>query len=256
MKYFILPYKWGSKSARALARGLGCQLIKLAASRYKYRDDHIIINWGNGHHVPDVVKDCAMLNLPESVRAASNKLTTLEHFQESAVRAPEWTCEGDEAKEWLDKGKTVVARTKLTGHSGEGIVIISKLEEFVEAPLYTVYIKKSQEFRLHVVNNNVISRQRKAKRNDVAEEDVNWQVRNHANGFIFARNEEFEYPDGIDDLAISAIESLCLDFGAVDIVYNEHYNKCYVLEVNTACGLEGETLADYIEAFQEIRDYV
>ena len=40
-----------------------------------------------------------------------------------------------------------------------------------------------------------------------------------------------------------------LQFGAVDIIWNEKENKCYVLEINTAPGLVGTTLTKYTEAF-------
>jgi len=50
-------------------------------------------------------------------------------------------------------------------------------------------------------------------------------------------------------VALAAVSALGLDFGAVDIIYNEHENQYYVLEVNTAPGLEGTTVEKYAEAF-------
>jgi D-alanine-D-alanine ligase-like ATP-grasp enzyme len=46
-----------------------------------------------------------------------------------------------------------------------------------------------------------------------------------------------------------AVNHLGLDFGAVDMIYNAKRNTYYVLEVNTACGLAGETLNKYVEVF-------
>jgi D-alanine-D-alanine ligase-like ATP-grasp enzyme len=43
-----------------------------------------------------------------------------------------------------------------------------------------------------------------------------------------------------------------LDFGAVDVIYNRAQDKAYVLEVNTAPGLEGSTLDNYVEAIQKV----
>ena len=54
--------------------------------------------------------------------------------------------------------------------------------------------------------------------------------------------------DTMDLLAISAVDSLGLDFGAVDIIWNESEDQYYVLEVNTAPGVEGTTLQKYTEA--------
>jgi D-alanine-D-alanine ligase-like ATP-grasp enzyme len=40
-----------------------------------------------------------------------------------------------------------------------------------------------------------------------------------------------------------------LDFGAVDVIWNAQKEKPYVLEINTAPGLEGQTIADYAAFF-------
>ena len=40
--------------------------------------------------------------------------------------------------------------------------------------------------------------------------------------------------------------ALNLSFGAVDIIYNGLDNAYYALEVNTAPGIEGETMFSYV----------
>ena len=50
-------------------------------------------------------------------------------------------------------------------------------------------------------------------------------------------------------LAFAASE---LDFGAVDIIFNERENKAYVLEINSAPGLEGSTIQDYATMLQSL----
>ena len=51
-----------------------------------------------------------------------------------------------------------------------------------------------------------------------------------------------------------AINACQLDFGAIDMayVYNEHSgeHEAYVIEVNSAPGLEGTTLHNYVSYFQ------
>ena len=42
-----------------------------------------------------------------------------------------------------------------------------------------------------------------------------------------------------------------LDFGAVDVLWNERQQKAYVCEVNTAPGLEGITLDNYLKEIKE-----
>jgi D-alanine-D-alanine ligase-like ATP-grasp enzyme len=43
-----------------------------------------------------------------------------------------------------------------------------------------------------------------------------------------------------------------LDFGAIDIIYNESRDQAYVLEVNTAPGLTGQTIQSYADAFRHL----
>ena len=97
----------------------------------------------------------------------------------------------------------------------------------------------------------VVDIQRKARKRDVADDAVNWQVRNLDGGFIFAREGVVEAPEASEE-ALKAVAALGLDFGAVDIMYNARENKYYVLEVNTAPGLAGTTLEGYAKRFREV----
>jgi glutathione synthase/RimK-type ligase-like ATP-grasp enzyme len=189
-----------------------------------------------------------VLNHPSSVRLASNKINTFRAWSDADVSCPLWTTDSSVARSWIEDGKTVFARTQLQGHSGSGIVILNDSSEFVSAPLYTQYIKKKKEFRVHVFNNEVIDVQEKRRSMG---SDAGFLIRNHANGFVFCRDNISE-PTDLRAVAIHAVRALGLDFGAVDIVYNEHYNQCYALEVNTAPGLEGTTLETYTNKIVEL----
>jgi len=111
------------------------------------------------------------------------------------------------------------------------------------------YKKKRKEFRLHVFQGKIIdvAEKRKVQGWSETHNEFCGAIRNHANGWIFAR-EGMILPQGIETLALDAIAALGLDFGACDIIWNEHENKCYILEVNTAPGLEGTTLISYVKA--------
>ena len=50
---------------------------------------------------------------------------------------------------------------------------------------------------------------------------------------------------------LRGIQALGLDFGAVDILYMASNDTAKVLEVNTAPGIEGDTLVDYYNAFMK-----
>ncbi len=135
----------------------------------------------------------------------------------------------------------------MTGHSGDGIIIVEPSNIVPPAPLYTKYVFKVKEWRVHVVNGKVIDTQQKIR--DPDKEPVTWKVRSHANGFIFVRGN-IGPNISRDELAIAAVSALGLDFGAVDIV-EDKAGKLFVLEVNTAPGLEGQTVESYAAAFKE-----
>jgi D-alanine-D-alanine ligase-like ATP-grasp enzyme len=116
---------------------------------------------------------------------------------------------------------------------------------FVHAPLYTQYIKKKDEYRVHIFGGKVIDVQRKAVR--PGHQNPDFRVRNTANGFIFVRND-VEAPADVLLQATNAVTVLGLTFGACDVIYNAKSNKAYILEVNTAPGLTGTTLENYINA--------
>lgn len=122
-------------------------------------------------------------------------------------------------------------------------------QDMVPAKLYSKYVKKTHEYRVHIFGDDVIQVDRKARRLDVQDEDVNWRVRNNDNGFTYCRN--VQCPQDIQDQAIKAIQMCGLDFGAVDVLWNERQQKAYVCEVNTAPGLEGITLDNYLKEIKE-----
>jgi glutathione synthase/RimK-type ligase-like ATP-grasp enzyme len=226
---------------------LGALRLKLTDSKFRPRPNDTIINWGSSM-LPINVRSARVLNAPDRVAIAANKLTFFEEIRASDV--PDIV-----PLHWLnsldipDEEFPIVCRTVLNGHSGAGIVIADNREELIHARLYTKYIKKDAEYRIHVAGDEVIAVQRKARRLDVPDDQVNWRIRNHENGFIFAR-ENVTAPDRVKDIAVYAVRVLGLDFGAVDVVQGRN-GQAYVLEVNSAPGLEGSTVTDYVNYFRE-----
>jgi glutathione synthase/RimK-type ligase-like ATP-grasp enzyme len=250
VNFKVYPYKMTSQSAKALANSLGCKRIKPDGKRMIAAD--VLINWGSSDIKRLLHEETLVLNLPESVNRAKNKLKTFDVLEDASIKIPYYTTDILKAKQWLADGEQVVERHTLTGHSGQGIRIVHHNEELdPKAKLYVKYIKKIDEYRLHVMGDEVFFVQRKARALDAPDDKVNWQVRNHANGFIYA-NQNVEVPDHVKDMAVESIESLGLDFGAVDIIYNKHSDMYYVLEVNTAPGLFGTTLEKYVEQFKKL----
>lgn len=266
MKAYVYSHNPHSEGSKELARALGVKRVKHGpGSKFKGGRGKAIINWGAGT-LPDQVAACEKVyNNPLAIRNASNKLKSFELFQEAGVTIPQFFTNKEEAHAYLSnvgpeenhqqrrEGKSVVARTVLNGHSGAGIVICNNIDNLVDAPLYTAYVKKQEEYRYHVFAGQVVDIQRKARKRDVPDDAVNWQVRNLDGGFIFAREGVVESAQAAED-SIKAVAALGLDFGAVDLVYNQREDKYYVLEVNSAPGLAGSTLDGYARRFREVLD--
>lgn len=233
-----------SNGAKELAAQEGFLRLR-QGNFHKVKPTDIVINWGSSSAINLLTHPQKILNKPKFVDIATDKLQAFIEFFNEDVKTVEWTNVQLDAQGWSDDGNVVVARNKLTGHSGDGIVIIDKLQPVPKAPLYTKYVFKVKEFRVHVVNGQVIDTQQKIK--DPDREVVSWKVRSHENGFIFVRNNITDNTDR-DALAIAATKALGLDFGAVDIIQDKK-GVLYVLEINTAPGLEGQTVESYTKAF-------
>jgi glutathione synthase/RimK-type ligase-like ATP-grasp enzyme len=283
MSFFIYPYNSASASVKVLKQGLQAKVIRLKNSRYRNRFDHTIINYGNSRR-PESLRGVPMINEPEQVAIASNKLSAFNALQEARVATVPFTNSREMAEEWLALGFKVFVRSVLNGHSGEGIQVIEPssnselsdianrlreigndelaeiVDEYTEesvpdlpdAPLYTLGIENHGEYRVHVVNDEVILYQKKSRRVDEEGEvdepdDIEATVRNLSTGWVY-RTSNLRRLDRVEELARQAIDALQLDFGAVDIIMNED-GEVFVLEVNTAPGLGNtETREAYIEA--------
>lgn len=228
-------------STELATRGHNSKLLRINNSRYRQRSSDLLINWGATEGT----------GLNRHAYLAVDKLQAFNCMGYAGVNTPDYTDSMEEALGWIDGGNTVVCRTLSRGSSGDGIVLASSVSDLVQAPLYTKYIKKKHEYRVHVFNEEVIDVARKARRHSVDDEDVNWQIRTHENGFVYSREGLAVVSPRLASLAVLAVDALHLDFGAVDIIYNEHAGEYYVLEVNTACGMEGTTVQRYADAIEQ-----
>lgn len=249
MKLKVLPYKPGSQSAKALVNSLRpIALMKKQCTPLVGRNK-LLLNWGNSSPRFNVV-GATILNKPEAIAKASNKLTALYVLSAGGVKVPDFTNDINVAKQWVQDNRIVFCRTLLRANSGRGIVIAKEVDDLVPAPLYTKYIRKEKEYRLHVFNGQVIDVVEKRRRSGFQESgNYNRYIRSYEQGWIFARDGVVA-SEAVKAAAIKSVQVLGLDFGAVDIVINRD-GLPVVLEVNTAPGLQGTTLANYKRAVEQ-----
>lgn len=266
----VMPYG-PSHAARNLVEALregGANALRIRSinSIFKGRDSDIIVNYGSSNiNDMDRVSGSAMvINHPRVVRNASNKVRAFEAMARHGVPVVEYTTLPQVAQEWFNEGNVVYARQTVNGHSGAGIVICSQStpdqmgnvafeHSLANAALYTKGLTaQRREFRFHVMNGEIIFVQQKRRVADWRElPNYSNVVRNHSTGWIYAQ-QDVRPNEASRNAAIQAVNALGLDFGAVDII--TRHDQAWVLEVNTAPGLEGETLVKYAENLRAISE--
>lgn len=242
----IRSYSNKSKSAILLSEALDVWMLNHTGSSYVPKKGDTVINWGNGADY----SPATTLNKPEHVKYAVNKLRAFNRFHNEGVSTPPFTQFSHKAQKWLEEGHTLLARTVLDGCEGQGIVVVKPGDNLPQASLYTKYIDKDSEYRIHVMNGKAIDCLRKVNDKDSSKVDV---VCNTEAGYVYSR--KYYIPQVVIDEAIKAIKALELDFGAVDVIYTNATGMgpgaAYVLEVNTAPGIEGLEVKKYVQAFKE-----
>jgi len=224
LKLRLVSNKLGSKSLKLLQEGLSTKLgyHVWCSKKAKHGRENIVYG------------DC------------KNKIEQYQFFQQNSLSALVFTMQRQEAQEWAGAGVPVICRTLTRASEGKGIVIAETPEAVVFAPVYTQYKKKKKEFRVHIFQNKVVQVLEKRKRKEF-EGERETKIRNTANGYVFCSNGVVE-PMGIRELALAASKVTNSDFRGVDIGFNEKLNELFVIEVNSAPGIQGSNVARYIEA--------
>lgn len=239
------------------------RMMRREGSVFRGRTGDFIINYGNRSAPQEVFGAATVLNAQSALNNAANKLNALNVMTAAGVSTIPYTTRQSEAQAWVANGDVVYARTTLNGHSGEGIEVYDGSSDLtspsradmvagvVNAPLYTKGITgRRREWRVHVFKGVITHVQVKRRRNGY-QEDPNYRddVRNHHTGWIYSVENINPNAEVLRN-AVLAVQAMGLDFGAVDIISNNE--SAWVLEVNTAPGLQAETtMTAYLNAFSE-----
>lgn len=235
MTLYISVNPIGSKFAKALQSALREQVVDKV-----FRVDHQTARQKVQRFSPQRVK---VFNVtPQTL----NKVQQYAAFNASQVSCPKHTTTVESLGEL---GRVIFARTLINSTGGKGIVEFEYRpgETPPRAPLYTEYIPKKAEYRVHVFNGQVIDIQQKKKKREFNQDNRDTRVRNLANGYVYTR-EGIVAPPDLADLAIAAVRAVGYSYGAVDAIFNERRGSCFVLEVNSRPGLMGTTIDKYTNA--------
>lgn len=224
---------WGKgKSAKLLAKTLNFKLNDSRADTF--------IRWKRMEDLPGHV-----INKRNAVALASNKFKSLVVIQKAGVK----TVPVSEIipQDWRTNHSIIFGRS-IYHTQGKDITVYSGSSarfDMYRHDYFTLYLKPESEYRYHVAFGKVIVATKKVLGEGQVDDTL---IRNHQNGKwvqVTVRPIERYAKD-----CIKAVQALGLDFGAVDFLV--HNGELYILEVNTAPGIETESrLNAYVEAFKE-----
>jgi hypothetical protein len=251
-KFYIYAYSMGSKGANLLKEELSCQLIKREGSQFSPSPDKIVINWG--------ASDCpASYNaINKNVKGALNKGTFFDRLKGTGC-VPKFATSKLEAAATLKF--PIFCRTKLEGKDGEGIKIAETWNDLVEAKLYTQFVDKTSEYRIHVgrgaTGYEVIGAQKKIKKSVPDGENIPADARiwgGDVYGLVWTANgQPVLIPDPVKAVVKKAFEKFPeLTFAAFDCIFNNSTGEAYVLEANTAPMGTPETMKRYAKFFKSL----
>jgi glutathione synthase/RimK-type ligase-like ATP-grasp enzyme len=232
-RFGIKPYKNYSEGYKKLRRLLGL-------ARYNSRDKYgVLFNWGS---LRKDFNSNILLNKEDGVRVSRNKVRTLEVLRDKGIRVPRFTKNFEEAKNF--KFPVYCRKNYLNG--GVGIFVAETKEQLIHSDFYTESINVEAEYRVHVFKDKILCWAKKIPKDQYSSR----YIRNHSKGYKFSLMDNSRIFTKLEEYAIKSINAVGLDYGCIDCVLSTDH-KFYVLETNSAVGLEGTTLDMYARAFHE-----
>lgn len=210
---------------------LMAEVMKCRMNQY---DRDIYIRWG----VADDHIGWMEINSSNAIMLARNKFESLKKFKEYGLLVPNFSENPDELKYPL-------LGRKYCHQEGRDIIFIESQKELVKCEYYIEFLQVQHEFRYHVLKDECIIASIKR------DGEKKCYCRNLSTGWKFV---DVDIDRDLEKIAVKAVSSLGLDFGAVDIIIVDY--KPYVLEVNTALGIIKRRAKLYAQKFNEYIDFL
>jgi glutathione synthase/RimK-type ligase-like ATP-grasp enzyme len=288
------------KTGTLLAEALDIQ----GGQKYPGKTKAIVIGWGAKTKDNVDLGKATVLNHPNKIKINRNKFTALELMSKAKVNVAPFSTAENVIKD-LNAAKNpmtlpVIGRTNY--HQGGANFFTCLTESHVSDAVsvlnnnlkkkgyFQKYIDVKDEYRLHVVLDDLIYAVKKKRRSNLTEAYIEQQsdkikrmsekkgvelnddtlkfaleyqgkkiagsdnvVRSNTRGWKFSHVKPENVPQDLIVESIKALRALGLEFGAVDCVMDAK-GKAWIIEVNTGPGLEGTSFKKYVETFTKIID--
>jgi glutathione synthase/RimK-type ligase-like ATP-grasp enzyme len=164
------------------------------------------------------------------------KHVTFDKLKKHNITVP-YTTDLEEAATWLEEGETVVSRAVDDGHNGKGLTYITNQKELhnTKAVFWTKFIDHTNEFRINIWRNKVVSVYDKIQKNEL---------------FHFKHFKGVEEQPQLLFLVNTIYNTIGLDFCGLDVLRDKEGNL-HLLEINSAPTLHKETLENLTKIIKE-----
>lgn len=246
---YLLYAAESSVTGRALLDALKEQDVDIrGGSRIPEGEIGTLIRWGSVASLGR--RPRRVLNQMKAIVAASNKREALETMRKAGINVPKMFEAG--ALGAIEKWPVLGRKDHHVGANDIVLCLqtrdVDRAEQQLGCSHFTEYIPTKAEYRVHVFGDQIIKTSQKI----LTDPDVATQpwIRNLGAGYTF-RQPETRLSGAARGMAIDAVNTLGLTFGAVDVIIGDD-DQTYVLEVNTAPGLQTDTSLDaYLEQFKQ-----
>lgn len=267
------------------------------------KDMKIVIGWGAKTKDNIDLGSAIVLNHPNCIRDNRDKLRALEIMRDQNINVAPFVV-AEEALDELGKVKAakislpVIARTNYHQGGSNFFTCLTRthVEEVIDIfnnklkkrGYFQNYVDVKEEFRLHIMNEEVLYSQRKIARSNMKEAHVKDQIdkisrmaekkgtvldietlqfameyqgnkiaspdliiKSNTRGYKFSAIKPENVNKDLATEAINAVKALGLQFGAVDCVLDS-VGRPWIIEVNTGPGLEATAFKNYSVAFSKV----
>jgi len=167
-------------------------------------------------------------------------------FRDKGIPCPDFTLQLEEAKKWVTAGNEVFGRNKI--HEKGQDIVDQPSSDWAGKEFWTKVIAATEEYRIHIFDGEHIQQALKKFDPDAVKKRTDGlPIRNTETGWAY--DHSFNPSDNAVCLAKRAVRALGYLWGAVDFLEDAGGN-CYVLEVNTAPGMDATTVGAYASAIE------
>jgi len=255
---YLLASSAGFNSGKSLANLLG---LRFHSNPEKIsKPFNVVLRYGN-YSTSSLLENDTKINSVSSILNCSRKWLLKSFLEDSNILAPTYIpVENFNASDinWIENnekiensGRVFLGRNRWH-RGGQDIRIFTEKNSIPSNIDFVVpFIRTSREYRVHVINNEIVKIFR--KRND-NEPYYGINIRSSFNGYYFtnARIDKIKDGNALYDIIEKISNKLGVMFFGADIGWSPPYNSWIVFEVNSAPGLNSKTIDIYAKKLSKI----